>query len=95
LGSVLFSLQKKEEAFVAFEKAATLAPNDTQAMLDNTMSAATANSLAARIEVNIGYCPKCHRGILTRTLQTGQGDSLKTKILDPIDFLPDFVKQIL
>jgi hypothetical protein len=66
-----------------------------QAMQQHTMSAGAAGSLAARIEVSISYCPKCHRGILKRTLQTGQGDSLKTKILDPIDLLPDFVKQIL
>jgi tetratricopeptide (TPR) repeat protein len=34
LGSVLFSLQKKDEAFAAFEKAATLAPNDPTALFN-------------------------------------------------------------
>jgi hypothetical protein len=66
-----------------------------KAMLTNSMSATTANSLAARIEVKVSYCPKCHRGTLKRTLYEGQGDSIKTKVLDSTDVLPDFVQQIL
>jgi len=50
--------------------------------------------LTGRISVGLTFCCRCHAGVLTPSMLTGQGDKIATTPLDPIKLENEFVRQI-